>query len=209
MFFGINDILSAWDHISGNVLALTGSPVKGNTTVDHSYITPTIIALGEFHEKHIDDLKRITQGDPVLVWNLGERDISSICRNVFNNQIIDAPFNGACPYTKAPQLETIFQLCETIKCWYDLNDKNLAIIHCPAGLPSTGILIACLLRYIGAFMRTEEAYDFYCSRRLKDDPRRSLAPSYRTLFENVDKTVEHQGYTNIYPLHLKTINIAG
>jgi len=45
--------------------------------------------------------------------------------------------------------------------------------------------------------------------RLKEDPSHSLAPSYRTLFDNVDQTVDLQGYKNIYPLHLKTISIAG
>ena len=34
----------------------------------------------------------------------------------------------------------------------------------------------------------------YC--RLKGDPNHSLAPSYRTLFENVDKTVDGNGYLN-------------
>jgi hypothetical protein len=29
------------------------------------------IALGEFHDTHVEELKRITQGDPVIVWNLG------------------------------------------------------------------------------------------------------------------------------------------
>lgn len=36
-----------------------------------------------------------------------------------------------------------------------------------------------------------------------------LAPSYRTLFRNVDRTVDGDGYENTHPLHLKTITIAG
>lgn len=62
-------------------------------------------------------------------------------------------------------LECVFSLCESVKSWYDLNDKNLSIIHCPQGYPSTGILIACLLKYIGAFEKAEQAYDFYCNKR--------------------------------------------
>jgi hypothetical protein len=45
--------------------------------------------------------------------------------------------------------------------------------------------------------------------RLKCDPNNSLAPSYKTLFDNVDRTVDCDGYENILPLHLKTITIAG
>lgn len=45
------------------------------------------------------------------------KELSSVCKSLFKNQIIDATFNGICPYTKAPRLESIFCLCETIKCW--------------------------------------------------------------------------------------------
>lgn len=45
--------------------------------------------------------------------------------------------------------------------------------------------------------------------RLKCDPQNSLAPSYRTLFRNVDLTVDNDGYENVLPLHLKSVAIAG
>ena len=64
-----------------------------------------------------------------------------------------------------PILETIFALCHSIKSWYDLNEKNLTLIHCPVGQANTGIVIACLLKYIGAFEHAAHAYDFYCSKR--------------------------------------------
>lgn len=64
-------------------------------------------------------------------------------------------------YTAHLQLMTTYDLV----CRYDLHEKNLAIIHCPSGHPSTGILIACLLKYIGAFNKSEDAYDFYCTKR--------------------------------------------
>jgi len=109
-----------------------------------------------------------------------------------------------------------------------LHVKHLAIIHCPAGHPSTGIVVACLLKYIGAFEHAAHAYDFYCSKRftnaddnaymcsnpsvlyrLKGDPGHSLAPSYRNLFTNVDKTVDQDGYAVTDAKYLKTITIAG
>ena len=43
MLFGINDILSAWDHISGTVFAISNTPNKGKSSVEYSFITPTII----------------------------------------------------------------------------------------------------------------------------------------------------------------------
>ena len=75
MFFSINDVLSAWDSLSENVMNITAVNSKltgGASTVDHSYITPTIIALGgDFQESKLDELIQITQGDPVVIWNLG------------------------------------------------------------------------------------------------------------------------------------------
>jgi hypothetical protein len=37
----------------------------------------------------------------------------------------------------------------------------------------------------------------------------TLAPSYRILFENVDKTVDSGGYPNRHPVHLKCLAISG
>jgi hypothetical protein len=45
--------------------------------------------------------------------------------------------------------------------------------------------------------------------RLKSDRTHSLAPSYRTLFENVDKVVDHEGYANRKALHLKALTVTG
>ena len=93
------------------------------------------------------------------------KEISPSFRALFKNQIIDVHWRTPCQVTRAPVLECVFGLCESVKSWYDLHDKNLAIIHCPVGCPSTGILIACLMKYIGAFEKAEQAYDFYCNRR--------------------------------------------
>jgi hypothetical protein len=93
------------------------------------------------------------------------KELPPSTRPMFNNQVIDVEWKTPCSYTKAPLLDCIFRLCESVKSWYDLHDKNLAIIHCPTGHPGTGILIACLMKYIGAFERADQAYDFYCQRR--------------------------------------------
>eukprot|EP01038_Epipyxis_sp_PR26KG_P012149 gene12149-16266_t len=203
--YGIGDALQSLGYLRDHIL---GS--RKSISLDHAFITPTIIALGHFQESNIDELLQITQGDPVVIWNLGARPISSYCLQAFQNQIIDAPWKSPCQYTRAPTLDSVFSLCHSIKSWYDLNEKNLAIIHCPKGQPSTGILIACLLKFIGAFEYSAQAYDFYCSKRLsKADSNQTLAPSYRILFENIDKAVNNGGYLNTYPMHLKTLTLSG
>lgn len=135
--------------------------------------------------------------------------MSQLVKSTFRNQIIDANWKTPCQYTRAPLLQTIFSLCHSIKSWYDLNEKNITLIHCPSGHPNTGILIACLLKYIGAFEHAAHAYDFYCSKRLKGDPSHNLAPTYSTLFVNVDKTIDMNGFLNDRSAFLKTITVSG
>lgn len=43
MFFGISDVFSAWENLSGSVLAIAGAKAKNSNAIDHSYITPAII----------------------------------------------------------------------------------------------------------------------------------------------------------------------
>jgi hypothetical protein len=145
----------------------------------------------------------------LTIPNCRSKPMSNVVKVACQNQIIDAHWKTPCQYTRAPLLETVFCLCQSIKAWYDLNERNITIIHCPTGQPSTGIVIACLLKYIGAFEHASHAYDFYCSKRLKGDPAHSLAPSYRNLFTNVDKIVDNDGYLNTEPKYLKTITVAG
>lgn len=70
MYFAINDVLQAWEQVSGGIIAFTGNR-RGVAGVDYSYITPTIIALGEFSESNVEELVKVTQGDPAVIWNLG------------------------------------------------------------------------------------------------------------------------------------------
>eukprot|EP01036_Dinobryon_divergens_P029179 gene29179-38245_t len=138
MFFSINDVLQAWDSISENMFNSklgNGANKKLKSgkelSLDYSYIIPTIIALGgDFQESKLSDFIQLTQGDPVVIWNIGGKSWSSTCRTAFSNQVID--------------------------CQYDLDERNLAVIYCPHGQPNTGILIACLLKYIGAFETTAQ-----------------------------------------------------
>jgi hypothetical protein len=43
------------------------SHIKLNTIL---WLSSYRIALGEFNESNIEELKRLTQGEPVLIWNI-------------------------------------------------------------------------------------------------------------------------------------------
>ena len=108
-------------------------------------------------------------------------------------------------------MECVFRNCYAVKSWLDLRDKNVAVVHCSDGKRRTGILIACYLKYIGAFEHASDAFDFFCASRnaSRKVDSISLAPSYRILFENVDRAVDHGAFYTHKPLHLRCIALSG
>ena len=64
-FFSISDVFQALDNLSENVLSMAGAKQRGNSsTIDHSYITPTIIAIGDIPDNkiEIDQKSTISKG---------------------------------------------------------------------------------------------------------------------------------------------------
>ena len=93
-----------------------------------------------------------------------ERSLSAECRAKFNNQIIDTSW--ASPgQSDTPSLECILSQCYSIKSWLDIRSDHIAVVHCSTGRSRSGILIACLLKYIRAFDRAADAFDFFCRTR--------------------------------------------
>ena len=203
-----DNLLSIWNSLKDSVRQNT-TRGKEASSLDYSFITPTLLALGKLPENKADELVHILQGSPALIWNLSGKPFSSHIKSKFKCQILDAAWVTPGQFTQAPSLECIFSLCYSIKSWLDLRNDHVAIVHCANGRSRSGILVACLLKYIGAFEHSSHAFDFFCSARLQSDTKPVLAPSYRILFENIDKAVDHGGYPNPQPMHLKCIAVSG
>ena len=144
------------------------------------------IALGKLNESKADELLHVLQGQPALLWNLRSQHFKLYCRKfvtwisiIFLSgkelssglpaklkcQIIDNPWVTPGHFTQAPSLECVFRQCYSIKAWLDLKQDNVAILHCGNGRSRTGILMACFLKYIGAFDHASDAFDFFCGLR--------------------------------------------
>lgn len=94
-----------------------------------------------------------------------EKPLPSGVRSKLNNQVINAPWVTVGSNTPIPTLDCILTQCYSIKSWLDIRSDHIAIVHCATGRSRSGILIACLLKYIGAFDHASEAFDFFCSTR--------------------------------------------
>eukprot|EP00601_Ochromonadales_sp_CCMP2298_P012392 CAMPEP_0173263680 /NCGR_PEP_ID=MMETSP1142-20121109/27520_1 /TAXON_ID=483371 /ORGANISM="non described non described, Strain CCMP2298" /LENGTH=299 /DNA_ID=CAMNT_0014199067 /DNA_START=256 /DNA_END=1152 /DNA_ORIENTATION=- len=193
------------EHLRGNLLAMASSSPTSH--LDFSFITPNILALGEFGAADLHELRQVTKGEPLLMWNLGSMDLPAGTREALFQQVLDTPWHTPCLYTKAPTVEAALAMCCAVKAWYDLGEGHVAALTCPTQYPHTGVLVACFLKYIGAFESAERAYDFYSSRRQKDSPTKN--PAYRTFFENIDRAVDLQAYPNTHPLLLRSLSISG
>ena len=167
------------------------------------------LALAKFQDNKIDELSQILQQQEFLLWNLSGKPFSSSSKEALNFQILEPPWLTPGQFTQAPSLECLFTQCHSIKTWLDLDSNHVAVIHCANGRSRSGILIACLLKQMGAFEQSSLAFDFFCSARSQTDVKPTLAPSYRILFENIDEAVNHGSYPNISTLHLKCVAISG
>ena len=161
---------------------------KNGLHLEYAYITPAIIAawtdtvnihsnISNGHEDTLqlqNLLQDITNGQPAMLWDLGDmlnqpgnKIFAETLKQGLYSNVIQSQWTCPCDYTKAPTIEYLLSLCSAIRSWYSLHSSHLCIFLCPNGLPNAGIIIATLLRCIGAFPKCVLAYDYYCVVRAK------------------------------------------
>ena len=170
---------------------------------EYTYITPSIVAIwidsSSLNTRRDDSplaaaiekcLRSITNDRPAMLWDIGNTlsvneggAVSKAFRAVLSSNVIQVQWECPCDYTKAPTIGFLLSLCNTIRSWYSLNESHVSIFLCPNGLPNTGILIAALLRSLGAFSKSIDAYDYYCIVRARSkrvgDPRAGVMDAVR------------------------------
>lgn len=60
-----------------------------------------------------------------------------------------------------PRYDMIEEFCKDASDWMNQNPNNVCVIHCKAGKGRTGLMICCLLLYIGKCPRAEACMRFY------------------------------------------------
>jgi len=55
--------------------------------------------------------------------------------------------------------------CEHAAKFLREDPKNVVAVHCKAGKGRTGVMICCLMLYMGMFSTVDEALDFYGDKR--------------------------------------------
>ena len=140
-FFNINvDVaLKVWNDMSASSGSQNAASLKSDG-VDLCFVTPTLLSLGKFTDKKIENLTRALNRQPALIWvlrshpiktnlslhelkscllsmlqNLSGKPFSQTVKDSLGNQILDVMWKTPGQYTQVPSAGLIFSLCYSIK----------------------------------------------------------------------------------------------
>ena len=68
---------------------------------------------------------------------------------------------------QAPQLVTLFLICEEIYLFLSADIDNIVVINCKAGKGRTGTVLCCFLLYSGVFDHPADALAYYAKKRFQ------------------------------------------
>ncbi len=175
-------------YISARVLAL-GCPTN-NSSDPNEHLTNVIDLHGfvnEYYQHH------------ALSWCLGYEKWMPSKKKLaagLDDQLCIEQWDGIGTTKSLISLKELKRICNSIKAWLDLNEKNVAIVFSPCEL-RTDVLLACHLRHAGGESSALEAYERVLSQRNKHiNPQSStfnvkepLLPSISAYLSNFDTCI--------------------
>ena len=151
--------------------------------LDLSYITPRLIAMGfpsagieGSYRNPIEDVRRFfatRHPDACLVINLCEERVYEPAALLGECGADDAaaaaraahyPFDDHNP----PCLELIGALCDEARRWLLADPSHVIAVHCKAGKGRTGLVLTCLLVYLGVCVDADDAIAWFAKQRTHD-----------------------------------------
>jgi len=142
---------------------------KDGLDLDLTYITEKIIAMG-FPSESLEGMYRNKLSDVQRFFSRYHPEhfrIYNLCSErqydpaLFDNRVVRFPFDdhNPCPFEMIPKL------CEDANEFLNKDAKNVVAVHCKAGKGRTGMMISCLLLYLGKCKTAAEALDFFGTER--------------------------------------------
>lgn len=165
----------------------------GRFDLDLSYITEHIIAMGfpagdrssgvrgfveGFYRNHMRDVIGFLDQ-----YHAGAYKIYNLCSertynaSLFDGKVASFPFDDH----NCPPLQLISSFCHSCKDWLRQSMDNIVVVHCKAGKSRTGLMVCCLLLYLGHATTAEEAMALYNLKRTKDGKGLTLPSQQRYL----------------------------
>ena len=141
--------------------------------LDLAYITPNIVAMAYpagglegYYRNSLDSVKqffRDRHDDKYKVFNLCIESARDYPKDTFKNYSYIPFFDH-----NSPSIQDINNFCEDASKFLAADPKNIVAVHCKAGKSRTGVMVCCLLLYLGIFDEAQVALEYYNLRRTKD-----------------------------------------
>ena len=143
--------------------------------LDLTYITPSIIAMG-FPSAGVEGVYRNNMDQVARFFDCYHPAGMFRCYNLCEERVYDpaqlgGPAHQDCvrhfPFDdhNAPCLALLGLICRDMKEWLDGAEGRVVAVHCKAGKGRTGVVISCLLLYLGVCSSAEEALGFFAEQR--------------------------------------------
>eukprot|EP00298_Acanthocystis_sp_HF-20_P011689 c19518_g1_i2.p1 GENE.c19518_g1_i2~~c19518_g1_i2.p1 ORF type:complete len:248 (-),score=51.70 c19518_g1_i2:27-770(-) len=108
-------------------------------------------------------------------------------------------------------LQTIHKFCANSSKWLNTNEENIIAIHCKAGKGRSGMMISCLLIYLGICQTANEALQYFSARRTKQGSNwiGVQSPSQLRYVQYFEKVIQSKIASNIPKptIYLKKITL--
>ncbi len=181
------------------------------STLDVTYISARVLALGcptnnssdpNEHLTNVIDLHRFVNEyyqHHALSWCLGYEKWMPSKKKLaagLDDQLCIEQWDGIGTTRSLISLKGLKRICNSIKAWLDLNEKNVAIVFSPCEL-RTNVLLACYVRHTGGESSALDAYKRVLSQRNKRinaqlstfNVKEPLLPSISACLSNFDTCI--------------------
>ena len=136
---------------------------EGSYSLDMSYITPTVVAMG-FPSENFESLYRNPASQVFSFFesrHTGAYKVYNLCseraydaRN-FHVRVERHPFDDH----MAPPFRRLFECTASIDQWLRADDVNVAVVHCKAGKGRTGVMLSAYLVWSGESPTADDALE--------------------------------------------------
>jgi len=147
---------------------------KDGFDLDLAYITPNILAMG-FPSSGMEAMFRNPLGSVkkfLDAKHLGHYKVYNLCIETkrvydeknFHGSVAKYPFADH----NAPPIELMGKFCDDVHKYLNLDETNLAAVHCKAGKGRAGMMICCYLLHAGIKPDAKSAMEYYGLERTYD-----------------------------------------
>ena len=189
--------------------------ISENKSLDVAKITPRMYAMSYPSDSFIESMYHNSQEDiaeyfnknhpkKYLIFNLSGIPYDS---EKFNNSVI----NYQWPDHKAPPLYDIFNIILQAYTYLGKDKENVICVHCLAGKGRTGTICCALLLYAKLLKSSQEANDYFSTKRFKELNKGVQEPSqvrYLTYFDTMLNSQKFKGL-ELKMFEIQKIDITG